>query len=494
MVFCNYVCRAANVIITDYFGKSRKMKVIKCWLPLVIIIGMIASAWASGLMELVSLDAIKQQRGELLSLVEAHPVLSVLAFVAIYAGAVALSLPVATVLTLLGGFLFGSLLGTVAIVTGATLGATILFLIARSALGETLRDKCGSLYDKVAANMEENAISYMLFMRLVPLFPFFLVNIVPALFNVRLIPYVLTTMIGIIPGTFVYANVGRELGTIDSLGDLASPQTLMAFTLLGLFALIPMIYKKIKGRRKSVAMVVAALMVMSPNVMASDNYDRFSTLYDGLLQSYVSPNSSAFVNKQYMAVDYDGWAEDKRHGEALKILQAENGGDMAFWINAYNFLTIDLIVRENERETIKNLGSMFTSPWKKHSWDLGGKSYTLNHIEHEILRPMGDARIHFAINCASISCPDLRGEAYRSEILDKQLEEQVLLTLGNEGKGLSLNGNNIKISKIFKWFEADFNGGDVKGWLQSYISLNKQVKLQYLNYDWSLNKPSEVEK
>lgn len=223
-------------------------KTLKRWWPLVFFVALIALAWGSGLTEEVSLEAIKGQRTRLLSEVSAHPVLGVGVFVFLYSAAVALSLPVATVLTLLGGFLFGSFIGTAAIVIGATTGATILFLIARSTIGSALREKAGPFYDKIAANMERNAVGYMLFMRLVPLFPFFLVNIVPALFNVRLLPYVLTTFVGIIPGTFVYANVGRELGTIGSLSDLASPRTLVSFSLLGFFALIPTLYRQVRGR------------------------------------------------------------------------------------------------------------------------------------------------------------------------------------------------------------------------------------------------------
>lgn len=224
------------------------MKAVKRWLPLILIVVLIGAAWASGLLEMVNLEMIKQQRETLLGLVEAHPVLSVLTFIVLYATVVALSLPIAVLMTLAGGLLFGKWLGTVIIVIAATAGATLVFLIARSALGNTLREQAGPLYKRVASNMEQNAVGYMLFMRLVPIFPFFLVNIVPALFNVRLVPYVLTTFFGIIPGTFVYTNVGKELGSIESLGDIASPRTLIAFTLLGLFALIPTLYKQIKNR------------------------------------------------------------------------------------------------------------------------------------------------------------------------------------------------------------------------------------------------------
>lgn len=206
---------------------------------------MIVCAWYLGLQDYVNLDTIKSQRSELLNIVSDRPYISILAFVSMYIISVALSLPIATVLTLLGGFLFGRWLGTFLIVISATMGASILFLAAKSAIGTTLRQKAGPLYKKIESNMNQNAIGYLLFMRLVPIFPFFLVNIVPALFNIRLTPYLATTFFGIIPGTFVYANVGRELGTIESLSDLISPETLIAFTLLGLFALLPVIIKQV---------------------------------------------------------------------------------------------------------------------------------------------------------------------------------------------------------------------------------------------------------
>lgn len=467
-------------------------KVLKRWLPLILIVLLIGTSWVSGLMDMINLEAIKAQRGQLQDMVAAHPVLSVAGFTALYAAAVALSLPIATVLTLLGGFLFGRWLGTAAIVTGATVGATILFLIARSAVGDTLRQRAGPLYNKVAANMERNAVSYMLFMRLVPLFPFFLVNIVPALFGVRLLPYILTTFFGIIPGTFVYANVGRELGTIESLSDLASPQTLIAFTLLGLFALIPTIYRQIKGHKKVAAAVLAVMLATAQPALAGESYERFLSLYDGLLQTHIHPAEKDGI--AYNGVDYDGWAADSRHKEALKLLLAENPGfytgdaKKAFWINVYNFLTIDLIVREGERKSIKNLGGTFTSPWTRHAWPLSGMDYTLDYIEHKILRPMGDARVHFAINCASVSCPDLRLESYRADRLNDQLNEQVMATLANEGKGLRRNGDTLYVSKIFDWFKEDFKGGDIIGWLADYAKIDPNASLRFMDYDWSLNK------
>lgn len=468
------------------------IKVLKRWFPLILIGLLIGAAWASGLTDAINLETIKAQRGQLLEIVTQHPVLSIAGFIAAYAVCVALSLPIATILTLLGGFLFGRWLGTVAIVIGATAGATILFLIARSAVGNTLREKAGPLYNKVATNMERNAVGYMLFMRLVPLFPFFLANIVPALFTVRLLTYVLTTFFGIIPGTFVYANVGRELGTIESLSDLASPATLAAFTLLGLFALIPAIYKQVKGRGKVVAAILAVMLAVAQPAQAGGNYVRFLNLYDSLLETHVHPSEKDGIT--YNGVDYDGWAADPRHKDALKLLLTENPaaytGDKktAFWINTYNFLTLELIVREGERQSIKKLGGTFTNPWTRHTWPLAGMDYTLDHIEHKILRPMNDPRIHFAINCASVSCPDLRLESYKEDKLNRQLEEQAMTTLANEGKGLRQNGDIVYISKIFDWFSRDFKNGNVKDWLLDYTVLELPFTLRFMDYDWSLNK------
>ncbi|MEM7651408.1 MAG: TVP38/TMEM64 family protein [Pseudomonadota bacterium] len=224
---------------------------IKRWAPLIVILGLMAGAYITGLHEHVNLESFHAQKDQLLAQVAEAPIISALIFLALYAGSVALSLPIATLLTLAGGFLFGKWIGTLLVVGAATLGASIIFMIAKTSLGETLREKAGGLYARIESNMKDNAVGYLLFMRLVPLFPFVLVNIVPALFNVSLRVFVLTTFVGIIPGSFVFVNVGERLGEIESLSDLVSTETLLAFGLLGLFALIPTLYKQFKNKGAS---------------------------------------------------------------------------------------------------------------------------------------------------------------------------------------------------------------------------------------------------
>src|SRR6056297_3055090 len=225
------------------------LKVLKRWAPLIVLALLMAAAFASGLHEKISLSVLQENKGAMLEAVASRPVVTALSFMAIYIVFVALSLPAATILTLTGGFLFGPWLGTLYVVSAATIGATIIFFVAKTALGVTLREKAGSLYKRIENNMKEDATGYLLFMRLVPLFPFFLVNIVPALFNVKPRIYILTTFFGIMPGSFVYVNLGGQLADIENLKDLVSTQTLLAFALLGVFALLPTLYKQIRGKR-----------------------------------------------------------------------------------------------------------------------------------------------------------------------------------------------------------------------------------------------------
>lgn len=225
------------------------LKIIKRWGPLIVLAVLMGVAYASGLHEKISLQGLQENKEAMLAAVAERPFITAFGFMAIYIVFVALSLPAATLLTLTGGFLFGPWLGTIYVVTAATIGATIIFFAAQTSFGITLREKAGRLYKRIEKNMNENATGYLLFMRLVPLFPFFLVNIVPALFNVKPRTYILTTFFGIMPGSFVYVNLGGQLATIESLNDLVSIQTLLAFALLGMFALLPTLYKQIKGKK-----------------------------------------------------------------------------------------------------------------------------------------------------------------------------------------------------------------------------------------------------
>ena len=222
------------------------------WLRLALLalfIGVVVAFFALGGQHYLTLDTIKSNRDALLRFTEAHFVAALAIAFFLYAGAVAFSLPGALILSLAMGFVFGRWVGTVLVVAAATTGATIVFLAARYIFADAARKRLGTLGEKINAGFTENAFNYMLFLRLVPAFPFFLVNLAPAFTSIPLKTFVLATFIGIIPGTFVFVNLGETLGRIDSLQGLVSVETLGAFALLGVLALVPVVVKKMKSKR-----------------------------------------------------------------------------------------------------------------------------------------------------------------------------------------------------------------------------------------------------
>jgi hypothetical protein len=202
-------------------------------------------------------------------------------------------------------------------------------------------------------------------------------------------------------------------------------------------------------------------------------------------------------------VDYAGFkTEEAKLDRYLKILENVDPGilsrneQFAFYINAYNAWTIKLILSGYPGVTsIKDLGSLLKSPWKKKIVRIDGKVITLDHVEHEILRPRyKDPRVHFAINCAAKSCPPLRPEPFNGNILDRQLDDSTRSFINNP-QSYRLDDSELYVSRIFKWFSEDFNE-DIFGFFLKYATGNlkqelksksERIVVQYLEYDWSLN-------
>jgi uncharacterized membrane protein YdjX (TVP38/TMEM64 family) len=189
----------------------------------------------------LSLSALKENRDTLLRFADAHRAAALALAFLVYAGAIALSLPVGVVLSLACGLLFGRLLGTAVAVAAATLGATLVFVAARYVFADAARRRLGTRGERINAGFTRHAFSYLLFLRLVPLFPFFLVNLAPAFTTIPVRTFILATSIGIVPGTFVYVNLGQAIGRLDSLSGALSLNTLGALALLGVLALAPVL-------------------------------------------------------------------------------------------------------------------------------------------------------------------------------------------------------------------------------------------------------------
>ena len=239
------------------------------------------------------------------------------------------------------------------------------------------------------------------------------------------------------------------------------------------------------------------LFALIPSSFAFD----FSS-WDKLLKHYVAPKTINGVKLN--AVNYKKLAKDPAYGKLIKNLENTSLSDLktreeklAFWINVYNIMAAKMVLDHYPVESIKDAGSLFRGVWKKTVGVVAGKKRTLNEIEHEILRKMGEPRIHVAIVCASVSCPDLRAEAYSAEKLDQQLNDQMVQFLANPKKGLQVDRNKgrVYLSSIFKWFAEDF---ETKGGVRTYLAPyspdglqdavnNPKLPVYYLDYDWNLN-------
>jgi len=242
--------------MTDHERPARSARMRRL-LPAAGLLAALALAFGFGLQDHLSIEALRAHRSLLTDFVAGHAVAAALIFMATYALSTALSLPGGLVLTLAGGFLFGIVPGTFYVVIAATLGATVVFLIARSALGGSFRAKAGPFVQRMEAGFRENAFSYLLVLRLIPLFPFVVVNLVPAFLGVPLATYVVGTFIGIIPGTLVFILAGAGLGSIFDRGgaftvdSVLTPEIVAGLIGLSLLSLLPVVYKRVKARKSA---------------------------------------------------------------------------------------------------------------------------------------------------------------------------------------------------------------------------------------------------
>jgi uncharacterized membrane protein YdjX (TVP38/TMEM64 family) len=238
--------------------------------PLLVIVALVTLAWGLGLHRSISFETLVRHNAEIERFIGQHTVAAVAAFIALYILVVALSLPGGAIMTVIGGLLFGVLVGSIAAAVGALTGATAIFLIARSAAGEFLTRRAGPFAARLAEGFRADAFSYLLFLRLVP-FPFWLVNLAPALFGVRLSTFLAATAIGILPATVTFAAFGAGLESVIvaqealynsciaggatncrvefDLSNVLTPTLLGALVALGVLALVPVVARRVFGRK-----------------------------------------------------------------------------------------------------------------------------------------------------------------------------------------------------------------------------------------------------
>jgi uncharacterized membrane protein YdjX (TVP38/TMEM64 family) len=194
----------------------------------------------------ITLSSLQSNHTMLVHYYEQHKLATIAIFIIIYIIQAALFLPGAAVLMLASGAVFGAVLGTLYVNIGATIGAAVAFLVGRYLLHDVIQRRFGSRLKKINIELETKGFNYLLFLRLIPIFPFFLINFGASLTRMPLRTFILATMVGMVPPSFVYCNAGASLATIKNMSEVLSPRVIVAFALLGIFALIPVIYYRIK--------------------------------------------------------------------------------------------------------------------------------------------------------------------------------------------------------------------------------------------------------
>jgi hypothetical protein len=233
--------------------------------------------------------------------------------------------------------------------------------------------------------------------------------------------------------------------------------------------------------------------------------DRYEVLYASLLESHTAKVEAAVGT----VVDYRGLLRAPAASQWQRLLRelasapepTSRDEALALWTNAYNILAIDMVLRHYPVESIRDIGSLWRPVWKQPAGTAAGRAVTLHEVEHEILRPLGDPRIHAAIVCASTSCPSLWRRPYAAARIDDELDDAMHRFLASSEKGLEIDraGQRVRVSRIFKWFREDFDvlGGvaaslrryapeAVREWLETS---GREAAIDYLPYDWALNQP-----
>lgn len=229
---------------------TRRPPTIRRLWPIALVLAGLAAAYASGLQHLLTFDSLATQQQWLQAHVAAHPILAPLLYVLAYVAVVALSVPGSAILTITGGLLFGTTLGAASAVLGATLGAIAIFLAARYAIGPWLAAKAGPFLEKLRTGLQKDGFSYLLAIRLVPIVPFWLANLAPALAGMRLAPFAAATLLGIIPATIVFASIGAGLGSVLAQGGrpnlslILRPAILLPLLGLAALSLLPIAVRR----------------------------------------------------------------------------------------------------------------------------------------------------------------------------------------------------------------------------------------------------------
>ncbi len=483
------------------------------WLRAAVLVGVLAGAalfaWRMGLFQYRDPARLAAELRAAREHAAAAPL-----FVLVYAAATALALP-GSALTLAGGAVFGFALGALLNWLGATLGATAAYALARW-LG---RDAAHGLLGRRGASLDrlasEHGFLALLRLRLIPVVPFNALNFAAGFAGVRVRDYVLATALGILPGTLVYTYFASALvAGASGARRHALLNLLLAGALLVLLSFLPAIARRLGWIRSAASCaLLAACAAPGPSgaqrsggALVTGTARMDHSAFDALLHRDV-------VNGM---VDYDAFARAPEFQSYLAALDRTDPStltrdeQLAYWINAYNAYTIQLINEHHERESIRNVNKSLgllklKGPWNEPLVRVGGKRYTLDQVEHEIIRPrFGEPRIHFALVCAAMGCPPLRSEAYVGDRLSRQLDNQADIFINHSPTKNRVDVANrvFHHSMIFRYYKQDFGGTDaaVGRYVARFMPPGpaRQVlesgdfTMDETDYDWTLNSQEQA--
>ena len=462
--------------------------------------------------------------GEAIELLRGNP-WAPLIFVATYATATALAVP-GTILTLAGGALFGFYWGTLFNFVAANIGANAAFLLARTLGGEGVRRLMGddsAALQKLDRVVGKHGFRGVLTLRLIPLVPFNALNFGSGLVPLSWRAYAVATLVGILPGTAVYTFFADSLlqGSLEASRE-ALYGVLFAGGLLLLLSFLPAILKRLGVRLPGMSTVLVPLVGLSliarPAAALQEATSPQLPDHSALTRVLAAVVEGPLVDYSRLAADPAGL---DRYIAALaatdpSALDAANGDDqLAFWINAYNACMLKRVI---EHYPIRKAGGLLrlknaaagrpeNSVWQIDDVFTGahcpvaGADRSQDEIEHEIIRPMGDPRIHLAINCAALSCPPLIPRAYQGVALDRQLDERVMAFVRDPAHfEVSLTDGiaTVRANRVLDWFNEDFGGHEgILAFLAEYLDgatkdavADPEARLVFFDYDWTLNDKS----
>lgn len=438
-----------------------------------------------------------------------------LVYMVVYAAATALAVP-GSVLTLAGGAVFGLFWGTLYTTVGANVGANLAFWVSRSMGRDGVKRLVGSRLDRLDGAARVHGFRALLTLRLIPAVPFNALNFGAGLTSVSWASYASATLIGILPGTIVYTMFADALlaGSQEASRD-ALIRVLISGALLVFLSFLPALARrlgiKVPGGAPAAAGVGTMILMGAVSPLGAQQLPTHEAFTEVLAEVVQMP-----------LVDYEGLAAHREGLDAYlatlaevdesALAQAPVNARLAFWINAYNACMIRQVVDnypiQKNRGFLDRIRNAVTdrpdnSVWqiddvfKRSHCRIAGQERSQDQIEHEMIRPMGDARIHFAVNCAARSCPPLWPEAYTAQAVDEQLDRAVRNLLGSPTHfAVEREGDpTVRLNKVLDWYKDDFGGIDgLRTFLAPFLSSDdaeflqdQSTRVDFFDYDWTLN-------